>query len=233
MLNTQNPVRSRRRRNRKKKPLARDSIGLARQVLVVAKVHLFAYALSEGVYQTRVTYMKWAEMIHEKTWELLLPDIPYEAATMSELEVVSLSHKPACMRTNNHPQLVNYLVTLRGKAKERVRPLVPEIHDLQHRVTSQQDIQDNLDAFNEAYPNSFHCAVSLARVCILCRYTLLMLVCPLATSRWNPAAVITRARTSGVSLVLVSPTAPPRSLSSSRTTSTRYRSPSLRSYWHW
>jgi hypothetical protein len=69
--------------------VARDSIGLARQILVVAKVHLFAYALSEGVYQTRLTFMKWAENIHEETWNLLLPDLPYEAATTSELEVVS------------------------------------------------------------------------------------------------------------------------------------------------
>jgi hypothetical protein len=74
--------------------LARDSTGLARQILVVAKVHLYAYALAEGIYQTRATFMKWAEQIHEETWDLLLPDLPYEAATMAELEVVSMSHNP-------------------------------------------------------------------------------------------------------------------------------------------
>jgi hypothetical protein len=81
--------------------LARDSVGLARQILVVAKVHLYAYALAEGIYQTRATYMKWAEMIYKKTWELLLPDLPYEAATMDELEVVS-AHKPSYMRANHY-----------------------------------------------------------------------------------------------------------------------------------
>ncbi|KAG9100784.1 hypothetical protein FRC06_003742 [Ceratobasidium sp. 370] len=35
-------------RNRKKKPLAHDVSGIERQVLVVAKIHLFAYALVEG-----------------------------------------------------------------------------------------------------------------------------------------------------------------------------------------
>jgi hypothetical protein len=70
--------------------------------------------------------------------------------------------------------MVNYLATLRGKAKERLRPIVPEIHELQHRVASQQDVQDNLDAFNEAHPNSFHCAVSPRFICIVSKHTLLM-----------------------------------------------------------
>ncbi|QRV99082.1 hypothetical protein RhiJN_27101 [Ceratobasidium sp. AG-Ba] len=132
---------TRRRRNRKKKPLARDSTGLARQILVVAKVHLFAYALMEGIYQTRATFLRWAELIHEKTWGLLIQELPYVAATSDELEV-----------------LVNYLATLRGKVKERLRPVIAEIHGLQHRVATQQDVQDNLDAFHQAHPNSFHCA---------------------------------------------------------------------------
>ncbi|KAG9094268.1 hypothetical protein FRC06_010997 [Ceratobasidium sp. 370] len=134
------PARSRRCRNRKKKPLARDSIGLSRQVLVVAKIHLFAYALMEGIYQTRDTSLRWAQDMHLETWNILLPELPYVAALESELEV-----------------MVNYLATLRGKVKERLRALIAEIHTLRHRISSEEDIQHNLDAYNLAYPNSFHC----------------------------------------------------------------------------
>ncbi|KAG9086165.1 hypothetical protein FRC06_003243, partial [Ceratobasidium sp. 370] len=130
-----------RRRNRKKKPLARDTTGVAQQVLVLAKIHLFAFALVEGIYQTRATFLQWAALIHEETWRMELPDVEYVAATMLELEV-----------------MVNYLATLRGKVKEHLRPLVTFIHNLQHRVTGQQEIQNNLDAYNLVWPNTFHCA---------------------------------------------------------------------------
>ncbi|KAG9090046.1 hypothetical protein FRC06_001242, partial [Ceratobasidium sp. 370] len=92
---------------RKKKPLARDFTGIRRQILTLAKVHLFAFALSEGIYQTRATFMMWAALVHEATWHMELPDVPYVVATTEELEV-----------------MVNYLATLRGKMKERVRPIV-------------------------------------------------------------------------------------------------------------
>ncbi|KAG8733361.1 hypothetical protein FRC10_000286, partial [Ceratobasidium sp. 414] len=42
---------------RKKKLLARDFTGIQHQILTLAKVHLFAFALSEGIYQTRATFM--------------------------------------------------------------------------------------------------------------------------------------------------------------------------------
>jgi hypothetical protein len=45
--------------------------------------------LVEGIYQTGAMFMKWADTLHKKTWELLLPDLLYEAATMDELEDVS------------------------------------------------------------------------------------------------------------------------------------------------
>ncbi|KAG8716654.1 hypothetical protein FRC08_009077 [Ceratobasidium sp. 394] len=134
------PARSRRCRNQKKKPLARDSTGLSRQVLVVAKLWLFAYALQEGIYQNRATCFGWARKAHQAVWDLLLPELEYIAATDGELEV-----------------MVNYLATYRGKLKERVRPVVADVHGFQHRITSQQDIQDNLDRYNLAYPNTFHC----------------------------------------------------------------------------
>ncbi|KAG9075915.1 hypothetical protein FS749_012356 [Ceratobasidium sp. UAMH 11750] len=130
----------RRRRNRKQKPLARDFSGVRRQVLVLAKIHLFAFALAEGIYQTRLTVMEWAEEIHYHTWMMLLPKVKYEAPSQAEIEI-----------------MVNYLATLRGKVKDRLRPLAAFIHKFQHCVETQQDIQDNLDIFNLVYPNSFHC----------------------------------------------------------------------------
>ncbi|KAG9083275.1 hypothetical protein FRC06_004610 [Ceratobasidium sp. 370] len=132
----------RRRRNRKKKPLARDFSGIRRQVLVLAKIHLFAFALAEGIYQTRLTFMEWAAEVHYETWKILLPKVLYEAATQAELEV-----------------MVNYIATFRGKAKDRLRPVVAHIHEFEHRITSQEDIQQNLDIFNLVYPNSFHCTI--------------------------------------------------------------------------
>ncbi|KAG9093162.1 hypothetical protein FS749_014955 [Ceratobasidium sp. UAMH 11750] len=134
------PNPPRHRRNRKKKPLARDFSGIRRQVLVLAKLHLFAFALAKGIYQTRLTFMEWAAEIHYETWKILLPKVPYEAATQAELEV-----------------MVNYIATFRGKAKDRLRPVVAHIHEFQHRIASQEDIQRNLDIFNLVYPNSFHC----------------------------------------------------------------------------
>ncbi|KAG9088432.1 hypothetical protein FS749_002169 [Ceratobasidium sp. UAMH 11750] len=130
----------RRRRNRKKKPLARDFSGIRRQVLVLAKIHLFAFALAEGIYQTRLTFLEWAAEIHYETWKILLPKVPYQVATQAELEV-----------------MVNYIATFRGKAKDRLRPVVAHIHEFEHRVATQEDIQRNLDIFNLVYPNSFHC----------------------------------------------------------------------------
>ncbi|KAG8716828.1 hypothetical protein FRC08_008739 [Ceratobasidium sp. 394] len=130
----------RRRHNCKKKPLACDTTGIARQILVLAKIHLFAFALVEGIYQTRATFLQWAALIHEETWCMELPDVEYEAATTSEQEV-----------------MVNYLATLRGKVKERLQPIIAFHHGLNHRVTNQQEIQNNLDAYHLAWPNTFHC----------------------------------------------------------------------------
>lgn len=55
--------------------------------------------------------------------------------------------------------MVNYLATLRSKVKERLRPVVAEVHGFNHQIASQEDIQDNLDWYNLVYPNTFHCKV--------------------------------------------------------------------------
>ncbi|KAG9087049.1 hypothetical protein FRC06_002757 [Ceratobasidium sp. 370] len=63
-------------RNRKK-PLVCDVSGIERQVLILAKIHLFVYALVEGVYQTHVTFLRWALAGYHATWlmELLTTDL--------------------------------------------------------------------------------------------------------------------------------------------------------------
>ncbi|KAG9079828.1 hypothetical protein FRC06_007423, partial [Ceratobasidium sp. 370] len=125
---------------RKKKPQARDFSGIRGHILTLAKLHLFAFALSEGIYQTRATLMMWVALVHEATWLMELPNVPYVAATTEELEV-----------------MVNYIATLRGKIKERVRPVLSHVEGFDHCVATQEDIQTNLDLFHELYPNSFHC----------------------------------------------------------------------------
>ncbi|QRV92933.1 hypothetical protein RhiJN_20951 [Ceratobasidium sp. AG-Ba] len=131
---------------RKKKPLARDCNGIRRQVLLYAKLHLLAYSLVEGAYQTRISFLLWAGYVHEATWKLMLPHVPYEAATKAELEI-----------------MVNYIATLRGKIKDRVRPVIEQYFGFDPHVVTQEDIQRNLDIFHEIYPNSFHCTSTRPR----------------------------------------------------------------------
>ncbi|KAG8729045.1 hypothetical protein FRC10_004332 [Ceratobasidium sp. 414] len=85
-------------------------------------------------------------LVHEATWHKEVLDVPYIAATTEELEV-----------------MVNYLTTLWGKLKERVRPIVGPSRGFNQCVATQQDIQDNLDLFHELHPNSFHCTSTRPR----------------------------------------------------------------------
>ncbi|QRV78996.1 hypothetical protein RhiJN_07011 [Ceratobasidium sp. AG-Ba] len=124
----------------KQPPLARDIHGHRRQVLTYAKIHLFAYILVEGAYQTRGTYMIWAARVHEATWHALYPDLPYRAATLEELEI-----------------MVNYIATLRGKTKEKLRAIIEIVYEFDGSIVTQDDIWANLDRFNEIHPNTFHC----------------------------------------------------------------------------
>ncbi|CAE6537812.1 unnamed protein product [Rhizoctonia solani] len=75
-------------RTRKPKPLARDVSGVERQVLIVAKIHLFAYALVEGIYQTRATFLRWASAVHQATWQMELPNRPYMPPDNEIFEIV-------------------------------------------------------------------------------------------------------------------------------------------------
>ncbi|KAG9108045.1 hypothetical protein FRC07_008531 [Ceratobasidium sp. 392] len=69
-----------------------------------------------------------------------LPNVPYVAASMAQLEV-----------------MVNYLAMLRGKMKEHIPPLITSSHGFEHRAVTPEAIQGNLDRFHKIYPNSFHC----------------------------------------------------------------------------
>ncbi|CAE6459674.1 unnamed protein product [Rhizoctonia solani] len=111
-----------------------------RSVLIMSKVHLFAYALVEGVFQTRATYLRWAAIIYQATWEMELPDHPYKKPSDEIFEI-----------------MVNSIATARGKVKERLREFAARVAGFQHITKNQKIIEKNLICFNRLYPNSYHC----------------------------------------------------------------------------
>lgn len=121
-------------------PLARDISGIERQVLIMAKIHLFAYALVQGIYQTRATLLRWAAAVHEATWEMELPTTPYVRPDDEQFEI-----------------MVNNIATLRGKVKERARPFTATAGGFQQSMNNQGTIHENLKRFSTLYPNNFHC----------------------------------------------------------------------------
>ncbi|KAG8721093.1 hypothetical protein FRC09_008495 [Ceratobasidium sp. 395] len=133
-MGSRGPAGPGRKRKRTPKPLARDYSGHRGMVLALAKLHLFAYALVEGIYQTRLTFLLWAEEIHYYTWMMLLPKVKYQPASQKELAI-----------------MVNYIATLRGKVKDRLRSLVAHIHGFEHCVETQQEMQENIDIFHTNY----------------------------------------------------------------------------------
>jgi hypothetical protein len=60
-----------------------------RQVLTIAKIHLYAYALREGPYQTRAVFKLWARAIWEETWYMVLGNRPYQPPDENILNCVS------------------------------------------------------------------------------------------------------------------------------------------------
>ncbi|KAF8754468.1 hypothetical protein RHS01_06101 [Rhizoctonia solani] len=124
----------------KQKPLARDFLGLERQVLIMAKVHLFGYLLVQGIYQTQATFFQWASAVHHATWQMELPDQPYKRPPNAIFEI-----------------MVNNIATLQGKTKERLRKFVESVCSFEQSLTNQNIIRKNLGIFNKIYPNTFHC----------------------------------------------------------------------------
>ncbi|CAE7088915.1 unnamed protein product [Rhizoctonia solani] len=125
---------------RKPKPLARDVSGIERQVLIMAKLHLFAYALVEGIYQTRTTFLLWAKAVYYATWQMEVPDRPYQEPDQAILEI-----------------MVNNIATLRGKVKERMREFVATVSGFKHNMLKQSEILKNIAIFNKLYPTGFIC----------------------------------------------------------------------------
>ncbi|KAF8598913.1 hypothetical protein BDV93DRAFT_512069 [Ceratobasidium sp. AG-I] len=121
-------------------PRSSDSTGLSGQVLCLAKLGLFGLACSQGPYQTRGRLLHWAHLVHEETWNHEAPDIPYVAATKGELAV-----------------MVNNLATLRGRVKDRMRPVIQEGYGFRPFAVSQEDIQYNRELYARLTPNNFHC----------------------------------------------------------------------------
>lgn len=58
--------------------------------------------------------------------------------------------------------MVNNVVTLRGKSKERGRPVARYGFGFRQPAVSEEDIQHNLDLYARIHPNSFHCSVSIS-----------------------------------------------------------------------
>ncbi|KDN44356.1 hypothetical protein RSAG8_05620, partial [Rhizoctonia solani AG-8 WAC10335] len=133
-------------RIRKPKPLARDVSGIDRQVLTMAKIHLFAYALIHGIYQTRSRFLQWASDVHEATAQVELPDQPYNRPEHEIYEI-----------------MVNSIATRRGKAKELLREFVARVSGFRQNLKRHKVIQRNEDIFNQLYPNNFHCLESNPR----------------------------------------------------------------------
>ncbi|KAF8593458.1 hypothetical protein BDV93DRAFT_516549 [Ceratobasidium sp. AG-I] len=120
---------------RKRKPSARDVHGYDKQILTVAKLHLFAVILVEGAYQTRVALMRLAAWVFEETWNQELPDIPYRPPPTSVLQI-----------------MVNSMATMRGKIKEIIRPLVEFKYHFTKPATTDSAVNENLRVFQQYAP---------------------------------------------------------------------------------
>ncbi|KAG8729796.1 hypothetical protein FRC10_003454 [Ceratobasidium sp. 414] len=128
------------KRGRKKKPAARDVHGNERQVLTTAKLHLFAYSIVEGAYQSRGLVTRWASPVYELTWGQELPDLAIEAPSKHTIQV-----------------MVNSQPTYRGKARDALRPFVQFRFGFKKPALTPEAIEHNLNLFNKLHPNTFHC----------------------------------------------------------------------------
>lgn len=142
--------------------MARDVTGLQGQALTVSKIHLFAYAIIMGIYQTRATFLLWARAVHEATWEMELPTVAYVIPDDNIFEIVSLiSHSMHTVFVSlTWPQMVNNIASLRSRVKERVRIFVEKDARFKQSMNNPDTIRENLEKFNLLYPNTFHCKVS-------------------------------------------------------------------------
>ncbi|KAG8713034.1 hypothetical protein FRC08_013768 [Ceratobasidium sp. 394] len=121
-------------------PAARDVHGNERQVLTSAKLHLFAYSIVEGAYQSRVLAARWAGPVYELTFGQEFPDLALEAPSSQTIQI-----------------MVNALPTYRGKIKDALRPLPPFRLGFKKPALTSEDIEHNRELFAKIHPNTFHC----------------------------------------------------------------------------
>ncbi|KAG9091538.1 hypothetical protein FS749_016466, partial [Ceratobasidium sp. UAMH 11750] len=125
---------------RKPKPTSRDLHGYERQLISSAKMHLLAYALKNGVIQTRPTFVEWSDKSWLTIWGEQLPNLPPQVASTMVKQI-----------------MVNNLATGRGRFKDPVRPLVQHTLKLIKPALTDEDVQYNLEIFFSVHPNTFHC----------------------------------------------------------------------------
>ncbi|KAG9101461.1 hypothetical protein FS749_006680 [Ceratobasidium sp. UAMH 11750] len=128
------------KRGRKKKPVARDVHGNERQVLTSAKLHLFAYSIVEGAYQSRGLVARWSCSVYELTFGQEFPDLVFEAPSPDTIQV-----------------MVNALPTYRGRVKDALRPLPPFRMGFKQPALTPEAVEHNLELFKKLHPNTFHC----------------------------------------------------------------------------
>ncbi|CAE6506126.1 unnamed protein product [Rhizoctonia solani] len=126
--------------NRRQKPSSRNTHGVARLVLQLTKLHFWAYALTEGPYQTRAVFTMWARVMWRETWAMELPGVPSRDATDEEIQVI-----------------IAGLTTNRGRVKEHLRPIVEFILGFNRFAVTPEEVALNISVFERHHPNSFHC----------------------------------------------------------------------------
>ncbi|KAF8748373.1 hypothetical protein RHS01_10917 [Rhizoctonia solani] len=93
--------------HRRRKPSSRNTHGVSRLVLQLAKLHFWAYALAEGPYQTRAVFITWVRVLVAQDVADGAPGTPFRDITDEEIQVV-----------------IAGLVTKRGRAKEQLRSAI-------------------------------------------------------------------------------------------------------------
>ncbi|KAG8731526.1 hypothetical protein FRC12_019692 [Ceratobasidium sp. 428] len=125
---------------RKRKPTCRDLFGYEREVIIAAKIRILAYSLREGALQTRGTFARWSVKCWIKAMREVTPHLDPHAPT-SDIQQI----------------MINSLATGRGRFKDPVRPLVEYRLGFIKPPMTNEDVNHNLEVFNSAHPNMFHC----------------------------------------------------------------------------
>ncbi|QRW20675.1 hypothetical protein RhiXN_05664 [Rhizoctonia solani] len=124
----------------RQKPSSRNTHGVSRLVLQLAKLHFWAYALAKGPYQTRAVFITWVRVLWRKTWLMEAPGTPFCDITDKEIQVV-----------------IAGLVTKRGRAKEQLRSAIEFLLGFNQFAMTPEEVALNISAFQRHHPNSFHC----------------------------------------------------------------------------